>query len=99
MARLYAEELFTLTTDDDERRHFIDLLVTAVSEPRGPLIAIVTLRADFYDRPMRYPSLVPLLVGQSRLIPLCATGAVGYHKAGSPPMMVRRTTGSAIRWR
>ncbi len=63
------EELFTLAGDDDERGQFINLLVTAVSEPGGSLVAILTLRADFYDRPMRYPSLVPLLEGQGRLIP------------------------------
>src|SRR5262249_30140617 len=41
------EELFTLTTDESERRRFIDLIVTAVSELRGPLIVILTMRADF----------------------------------------------------
>src|SRR5439155_17341818 len=51
------EELFTLTISEEERQHFIDLLVTAVTEPRGPVIVILTLRADFYDRPMSYPPL------------------------------------------
>jgi TIR domain len=51
------EELFTLTISEEERQHFIDLLVTAVAEPHGPVILILTLRADFYDRPMSYPSL------------------------------------------
>ncbi len=63
------EELFTLALDEDERQQFVDLLVTAVTEPRGPLLAIVTLRADFYDRPLRYGSLVGLLQSRSRLIP------------------------------
>lgn len=60
-----AEELFTLTTDEEERRRFIDLLVTAVSEPRGPLLALLTLRADFYDRPMSYIQLGRLVDAQS----------------------------------
>lgn len=51
------EELFTLTLDVGERRRFIDLLVAAATEPRGPLIVVTTLRADFYDRPMLYPDL------------------------------------------
>lgn len=55
------EELFTLTNEEAERQHFIDLVVTAVEEPRGPLIAILTLRADFYDRPLAYPALGKLL--------------------------------------
>ena len=49
------EELFTQTPSEDERRHFLDLLVTAITEPHGPVIVLLTLRADFYDRPMRYP--------------------------------------------
>jgi hypothetical protein len=55
------EELFTQTPSEDERRRFIDLLVTATTEPHGPLIVLLTLRADFYDRPMRYPRLHQLM--------------------------------------
>ncbi len=55
------EELFTLMTDEAERRHFFELLVTALTEPRGPLFVILTLRADFYDRPMYYPDLYRLI--------------------------------------
>src|SRR6266700_988850 len=55
------EELFTLTTTEEERRHFIDLLVTAITEPHGPVIAVLTLRADFSDRPMSYPELYRLI--------------------------------------
>jgi hypothetical protein len=55
------EELFTQTTAEDERRHFIDLLVTAITEPRGPVIIILTLRADLDDRPMHYSELGKLL--------------------------------------
>jgi transcriptional regulator with XRE-family HTH domain len=55
------EEVFTQTTSEEERQHFLDLLVTAVSEPQGPTILILTLRADFYDRPMHYPELFQLI--------------------------------------
>jgi hypothetical protein len=55
------EEVFTLTTDEDERKRFFELLVTAVTEPDGPLFVILTLRADFYDRPMHYPELFRLI--------------------------------------
>jgi WD40 repeat protein len=51
------EELFTQTEAEDERRRFIDLILAAATEPRGPLLVVLTLRADFYDRPMRYPDL------------------------------------------
>jgi hypothetical protein len=55
------EELFTLTITEEERQHFIDLLVTASSDPRGPVIVLLTLRADFFDRPMAYPTFSRLL--------------------------------------
>src|SRR6266536_5875390 len=55
------EELFTQTLSEQERQHFIDLLVAAVTEPRGPLIVLLTLRADFYDRPMHYLQLSQLI--------------------------------------
>lgn len=55
------EELFTQTVSEDERQHFLELLVAAVTEPQGPLLVLLTLRADFYDRPMQYPPLFYLL--------------------------------------
>ncbi len=55
------EELFTLCADDAMRRAFIDGLVAAVSDPRSRLRVVLTLRADFYDRPLRYADLAPLV--------------------------------------
>jgi transcriptional regulator with XRE-family HTH domain len=55
------EEVFTQKMSEEERQQFLDLLVTAVSEPQGPTILILTLRADFYDRPMHYPELFQLI--------------------------------------
>lgn len=55
------EELFTLVDDEAERRQFIDLLTTAISESSGVLIIILSMRADFYDRPMQYPEFGKLL--------------------------------------
>lgn len=62
------EELFTQTTDEGERQHFINLLVTASTEPGGPLLLILTLRGDFYDRPMYYPELGSLIEQQSKSV-------------------------------
>ncbi len=62
------EELFTLTTDEQERRRFFDLLLTAITEPRGPLLAIITLRADFYDRPLAYPAFGALLQTRGNVV-------------------------------
>jgi len=52
------EELFT-QADPASRQHFLDLLVTAVTEPVGPVLAVLTLRSDFYHYTMAYPDLWP----------------------------------------
>ena len=60
------EELFTQTESEAERRQFIELLLTAATEPCGPVLVLLTLRADFYDRPMQYPALSPLIQANQR---------------------------------
>lgn len=58
------EELFSPETTEAERQQFIDLLVAAANEPGGPVIVLLTLRADFYDRPFAYPALGQLIQQQ-----------------------------------
>ena len=48
------EEVFTLVTDETVRAHFLESLVTAVLDPRSRLRVIITLRADFTDKPLQY---------------------------------------------
>ncbi|UCG26406.1 MAG: protein kinase, partial [Chloroflexota bacterium] len=48
------EELFTLVTDDEQRELFIEGLLMALRAPRNLLRVVVTLRADFYDRPLAH---------------------------------------------
>ena len=48
------EEVFTLCESEEERKHFLNSLLKAVEEPRNRLRLIITLRADFYDRPLSY---------------------------------------------
>ncbi len=60
------EELWSLT-DPDRRQHFLDSLVAALSAPRSPLRVIVTLRADFYDRPLQYPPIAELFKQHTEL--------------------------------
>src|SRR6266849_2149257 len=55
------EELFTQTSSEQERQQFINLLVAAVTEPQGPVVVLLTLRTDFYDRPLAYPELGRLI--------------------------------------
>jgi basic membrane lipoprotein Med (substrate-binding protein (PBP1-ABC) superfamily)/DNA-binding SARP family transcriptional activator len=53
------EELFTLSTER-ERRRFLDSLVTAVTDTRSRLRVVLTLRADFYDRPLLSHRFAPV---------------------------------------
>jgi hypothetical protein len=63
------EELFTLTSDEEDRQRFLDLLQVAVTGPDGPLIVLLALRADFYSHLLEHkrfytfiaPTLYPLL--------------------------------------
>jgi Novel STAND NTPase 1 len=55
------EELFTQTSSQEERQQFMDLLVTAFTEPRGAVIVVLTLRADFYDRILSSSVFGPLI--------------------------------------
>ena len=65
------EELFIQVSSENERRHFIDLLVTATTESQGTVIVLLTLRANFYDRPLAYPTLSQLIqIHQTLVLPL-----------------------------
>jgi WD40 repeat protein len=55
------EELFTLVADEGIRTHFLESLEAAVTDPNGRLRVVVTLRADFYDRPLLYRGFAELL--------------------------------------
>ncbi len=62
------EEIFTQVTDENIREQFVNLLVTAVTEPEGAVMVMLTLRADFYDRPMQYAQLGQLLENHSKSV-------------------------------
>ena len=55
------EELFSLTQDKDTRRLFLDSLVTLGSDARSQVRTIVTLRADFFDRPLEHSEFSQLI--------------------------------------
>jgi WD40 repeat protein/type II secretory pathway predicted ATPase ExeA len=62
------EEVFTLVEDEAVRGHFIDSLVMAVTDPRSRIRVVVTLRADFYDRPLRYAQLAELMRKRTEIV-------------------------------
>ena len=55
------EEIFTLLDDEDRRLQFLSLLAQAVTDPSSRVRVVVTLRADFYDRPLLYRGFAALL--------------------------------------
>ena len=72
------EELFTLA-DDATQRAFLDGLTAALSEPDNPLRVVATLRADFYDRPLRFERF-GALVGEAT-VPIAAMSAAELEAA------------------
>ena len=65
--------MFTLVEDENTRVHLLDLLYTAVTEKRSRVCVIITLRADYYDRPLQYPHFGELLRSRMEtLLPLSA---------------------------
>jgi transcriptional regulator with XRE-family HTH domain len=62
------EELFSLVPDEATRADFLDSLFTAVSEPRSRLWVVVTLRADFYDRPLLYSNSSELVRQRTEVV-------------------------------
>ncbi|MCU0514581.1 MAG: protein kinase [Anaerolineae bacterium] len=62
------EELFTLVDDEATRTHFMDSLMEAVSDPRSRIKVMITLRADFYDRPLQYERFGDLMRRRTELV-------------------------------
>lgn len=65
------EELFTLA-DADTQRCFLDGLRHAVETPDSRLRVVATLRADFYDRPLRFPGFGALVRDATVTVPAMA---------------------------
>lgn len=69
------EEVFTLVEDETARQHFLDLLRAAISDVRSRVRVIVSLRADYYDRPLHYPEFGELIRSRMEtVLPLTAQG-------------------------
>jgi WD40 repeat protein/transcriptional regulator with XRE-family HTH domain len=67
------EELFTVVPDERVRAGFINSLFSAVADAHSRLRVVITLRADFYDRPLRYLPASELLGRRTEIVaPLAA---------------------------
>jgi WD40 repeat protein/serine/threonine protein kinase len=67
------EELFTLVDDDERRAAFMATLRAAATDPRSRVRIVLTLRADFLDRPLAHPGFAEVLsAGTELILPLSA---------------------------
>ena len=65
------EELFSLVEKEEKVNFFLDSLYTAVTDPASHLKVVITLRADFYDRPLNHPNFGGLVQeGTEVILPL-----------------------------
>lgn len=62
------EELFTLVDEEDERVSFLNTLLATVNDSRSRMVVIVTLRADFYDKPLLYGDFGELIRQRTELV-------------------------------
>lgn len=62
------EELFTLVQDESERTSFLNALASAVLDPESRLRVIITLRADFYDKPLQYGRFAELMRQRTEVV-------------------------------
>ncbi len=76
------EEVFTLLEDEAARTHFLNSLRAAVTDPRSRLRLIITLRADFYDRPLLYSSLSEMVRQRTEVVVPLAPEELQHAIAG-----------------
>ncbi len=62
------EEVFTHSTDDQQQAHFLKLIHYAVTTPGSRLHVVITLRADFYDRPLLFPGFGQLMRQRTEIV-------------------------------
>jgi len=62
------EEIFTLTSSESERTHFLNSLLAATTDPTSRFRLVITLRADFYDRPLLYPEFGDLMRRRTEIV-------------------------------
>lgn len=62
------EEIFTLCHDERERRKFIENLLYAATVSSGPVLVLLTMRADFYHHCAAYRDLANRIANQQILV-------------------------------
>jgi WD40 repeat protein len=77
------EELFTLGADERTRTEFLEVLSAAVDDPTGRVWAVLTLRADHFDRPLSYPGFADLV--RTRTEPVVPLSPAELERAIAAP--------------
>jgi WD40 repeat protein/serine/threonine protein kinase len=62
------EEVFTLVHDEAEASAFLELVFHAIANPKHRIRIIITLRADFYDRPLSRPVISDLISKRTEVV-------------------------------
>lgn len=62
------EEVFTLSDDERTSERFIHTLFYAITMPNSRLRLVVTIRADFYDRPLLTPRIAELVRERTEVV-------------------------------
>lgn len=62
------EEMFTVVADESLRQHALDSIHYAVTHPASRLRIIVTIRADFYDKPLLYSGFGELMQRRTEVV-------------------------------
>lgn len=62
------EELFTLVEQESTRLHILNSLVSIANDTHSRVRIIMTLRADFYDRPLHYQAFGELMQHNTKIV-------------------------------
>lgn len=77
------EELFSMVVDPEIRRLFLDAMALAATDPDSRLRTVITLRADFFDRPLQFHRFGELM--RSGLVSIPTLSPDGLARAVSGP--------------
>lgn len=77
------EELFSLPDDDTTRISFLEALTTVAADESSRVLVVITLRADFFDRPLQHSQFGRLL--ERGLVPLTSPSRKELAEAVGEP--------------
>ncbi len=78
------EEVFSMVEGEETRLAFLSSLATVAGDERGRVRIVLTLRADFFHRPLDYPGFGDLL--RAGLVPVTPPSEEGLALAISRPV-------------